>query len=149
MQAFIFSLWIRASLKAGNIPRKVQKRIISGRKKFHEKVSALNITIPSLERRPSRWTLRVRTRRSIHDALCAETPWLAIKKIRDGSSFRLFSRNVPFPLSPPRTSFSKKYRFWHRPAAVPSPLAYWTYVRHPLPHSGTRDTPFDRFVFAT
>lgn len=64
-------------------------------KEIHEKVSALNITTPLLERGPSRRTPRVRTRRFIRDALCAETPWLAIKKIRDGSSFRLFSRNVP------------------------------------------------------
>lgn len=70
-------------------------------KEIHEKVSALNITTPLLERRPSRWTLRVRTRRSIHDVLCAETPWLAIKKIRDGSSFRLFSRNVSSSFTTP------------------------------------------------
>lgn len=70
-------------------------------KEIHEKVSALNITTPLLERESSRWTPRVRTRRSTHDALCAETPWLAIKKIRDGSSFRLFSRNVPSSFATP------------------------------------------------
>lgn len=32
-------------------------------KEIHEKVSALNITTPLLEREPSRWTPRVRTRR--------------------------------------------------------------------------------------
>jgi hypothetical protein len=49
----------------------------------------------------------VRTRRFIRDALCAETPWLAIKKIRDGSSFRLFSRNVPSSFATPYVFLQK------------------------------------------
>lgn len=105
--AYIFTSWRRASLKAGIIPQKSPKANHIWPKEIHEKVSALNITTPLRERGPSRWILRVRTSRSIRDALCAETPWLAIKKIRDGSSFRLFSRSVPSSFATPYVFLQK------------------------------------------
>lgn len=71
--------------------------------------------------RPSRWTPRVRTRRSLYlstDALRAETPWLAIKKIRDGSSFRPSSRNVPTSFTTPFVFLRKYCPGTGRPAAA-------------------------------